>query len=120
MVGWVYQGLMPLKQLRSYHGGRCRTCVSWLSHTSTNTTLFAKPPTTFLTCLSRGEMQKYAVKKVCLNRVSNSQPPGHESDMLITEPPGRGSKNKRSDLRFNFSDKDPNISLKKYLCNSKT
>ena len=29
-------------------------------------------------------------KKNRLNRGSNSQPPGHESDMLTTEPPGRG------------------------------
>ena len=28
--------------------------------------------------------------KIRLNRGSNSQPPGHESDMLTTEPPGRG------------------------------
>ena len=35
----------------------------------------------------RGE--KYAEKKVCLNRVWNSQPPGRESDTLTTEPPGR-------------------------------
>ena len=28
-------------------------------------------------------------KKVRLNRVSNSQPPGHESDTLTTEPPCR-------------------------------
>ena len=33
---------MPLKQLRSYHGGRWRTCVSWLSHTSANTTFLSK------------------------------------------------------------------------------
>ena len=31
-------------------------------------------------------------KKFHLNWVSNSQPPGHESDMLTTEPPGRGTK----------------------------
>ena len=30
---------------------------------------------------SRGEIRKYAGKKVCLNLVLNSQPPGHESDM---------------------------------------
>ena len=30
--------------------------------------LFPKPPTTFLTCFCRGERQKYAWKKVCLNR----------------------------------------------------
>ena len=44
----------------------------------------------FLTCFSRGERRKYARKKSCLNRGSNSQPPGHESDTLTTEPPGRG------------------------------
>ena len=49
-----------------------------------------KPQTTFLTCLCRGERQKYARKKSRLNRGSNSQPPGHESDTLTTEPPGRG------------------------------
>ena len=27
---------MPLEQPRSYHGGQLHTCVSWLSHTSTN------------------------------------------------------------------------------------
>ena len=55
--------------------------ISWLSHTSTNTTLFPKPPTTFLTCFSRGERRKYTGKK----------PPDHESDTLTTEPPGRGT-----------------------------
>ena len=48
---------------------------------------FPKPPTTFLTCFCRGERRKEGH----LNRGSNSQPPGHESDMLTTEPPGRGS-----------------------------
>ena len=51
---------------------------------------FPKPPTTFLTCFCRDERRKYAGKKVRLNRGSNSQPPGHESDTLTTEPPGRG------------------------------
>ena len=51
---------------------------------------FPKPPTTFLTCFCRGERRKYAGKKSCLNRGSNSQPPGHESDTLTTEPPGQG------------------------------
>ena len=51
---------------------------------------FPKPPTTFLTYFCRGERQKYAGKKIHLNRGSNSQPPGHKSDTLITEPPGRG------------------------------
>ena len=39
----------------------------------------------------RGERRKYAGKKVRLNQVSNSQPPGHESDTLTTEPPGRAT-----------------------------
>ena len=51
---------------------------------------FPKPPTTFLTCLCRDERQKYAGKKSRLNRGSTSQPPGHESDTLTTEPPGQG------------------------------
>ena len=51
---------------------------------------FPKPPTTFLTCFCRGERRKYAGKKSRLNLESNSQPPGHESDMLTTEPPGQG------------------------------
>ena len=38
----------------------------------------------------RGERRKYTRKKVCLNRGSNSQPPGHESDTLTNEPPRRG------------------------------
>ena len=50
---------------------------------------FPKPPTTFLTCFCRGQRRKYAAKKVRLNRGSNSQPPGRESDTLTTEPPGR-------------------------------
>ena len=59
---------------------------------------FSKPPTTFL----RGERQKKAGKKSCLNRGSNSQPPGHEFDMLTTEPPGRGIESSvwRSDWKF--------------------
>ena len=51
---------------------------------------FPKPPTTFPTCFCRGERRKYAGKKVRVNRGSNSQPPGHESDTLTTEPPRRG------------------------------
>ena len=56
---------------------------------------FPKPPTTFLTRFCRGERRKYAGKKVSLNRGSNSQPPGHESDTFTTEPPGRGRGKKR-------------------------
>ena len=52
---------------------------------------FPKPPTTFLTCFCRDERRKYAEKESCLNWGSNSQPPGHESDTLSTEPPGRGT-----------------------------
>ena len=51
---------------------------------------FPNPPTTFLTCLCRGERRKYAGEKSRLIPGSNSQPPGHESDTLTTEPPGRG------------------------------
>ena len=50
---------------------------------------FPKPPTTFFTCFCRGGRRKYAGKKNRLNRGSNPQTPGHESDTLTTEPPGR-------------------------------
>ena len=82
-------GFNAIKQQRSYHGCWWRTCVSWLCHTSTYTTFFPKPPPTFLTCFSRRERHKYAGKTDPLNRVSNSQPQGHESDTHTTEPPGR-------------------------------
>ena len=49
-----------------------------------------KPPTTFLTCFCRGERRKYGRKKSRLDWGSNSQPQGHESDTLTTEPPRRG------------------------------
>ena len=49
---------------------------------------FPKSPTTFITCFCRGERRKYAGKKSRLNRGSNSQPLGHESDILTTGPPG--------------------------------
>ena len=51
---------------------------------------FPKPLTTFLTCFCRGEGRKYTGKKSHLNRGSNSQPPGHESDTLTTEPSRQG------------------------------
>ena len=51
---------------------------------------FPKPPTTFLTCFCRGETRNFAEKEFRLNRGSNSQTPGPESDTLTTEPPGRG------------------------------
>ena len=53
---------------------------------------FPKQPTTFLACFCRGERRKHAGKKSRLNRGSNSQPPGHESNTLTTEPPRRGKK----------------------------
>ena len=51
---------------------------------------FPKPPTTFLMCFYRGERRKYTGKTVRLTLGSNSKPPGHESDTLTIEPPGRG------------------------------
>ena len=50
------------------------------------TTFFPYPLTTFLTGL-RGEMQKYAGKKVLPQPALNLQPLGHESDILTNEPP---------------------------------
>ena len=56
--GWLYWGLMPLKQLRSYHGGRWRPCVSWISHTSTDTTFLSKAADYFSHML----LQRWEVK----------------------------------------------------------
>ena len=73
--------------------------ISWRSVTHTfpgfltpvlTLLFFPKPSTTFLTCFCRGERRKYAGKKSRLNWGSSPQPPGHESDMLTTEPPRRG------------------------------
>ena len=44
----------------------------------------------FSHAFSSGELRKYTGKKFRLHRVSNSQPLGHESDMLTTEPLGHG------------------------------
>ena len=55
------------------------------------TQILSKPPTTFLTCISRGGKRKYVEKKFRINWVSNTQPPGHESYTLITVPPGPGT-----------------------------
>ena len=63
--------------------------VSWLSHTGTNTTFLSKATDYFFHMLFRGERQNYAGKKSRLNRATNSQPPGHQSDTLTTEPSGR-------------------------------
>ena len=59
---------------------------------------FPKPPTTCLICFCRGERRKYAGKK-SLNRGSNSQPPGHESDTLTTEPPGQSVFRKEDNIK---------------------
>ena len=48
---------------------------------------FPKPQTTLLICFCRGERRECARKKVRFNWVSNSQPPGHDSDKLTTELP---------------------------------
>ena len=58
---------------------------------------FPNSPTTFLTCFCRGERRKYAGKESRLNRKSNSQPQGHESDTLTIEPPRRGELKHRND-----------------------
>ena len=70
-----------------------------------NTNFFPKPPTAFLTCFSRDERRKYAGKKFRINRVSNSQPPGHESDTLTTDPSGR--------VKFSFSNDNMNCNTRK-------
>ena len=46
---------------------------------------FPKQQITFLTCFCRSERRRYAGKKSRLNRGSNPQRPGHESDTLTTE-----------------------------------
>ena len=52
-----------------------------------------------------GERQKYAGKKVGLNRGSNSQPQGHESNMLTTEPPRQGEPKLKAfaDVKLNIA-----------------
>ena len=68
---------------------------------------FQERPTTFLTC--RGERRKYAEKKVRIKWGSNSQPPGHESDMLTTEPPGWGLWEKEKILVTSISSFSHNV-----------
>ena len=53
---------------------------------------FPKPPTTFLTYFCRGERWEAKIrrKEKSPQPGLNSQPPGHESDTLTTEPPRRG------------------------------
>ena len=80
---------------------------------------FPKPPTTFLTCICRGERRKYAGKKSRLNRGSNSQPPGHESDTLTTEPPGRGKSNgKMLSFHVQFVQTDRRTTVRQYASRS--
>ena len=68
---------------------RLMTHMCFLAYSVLTQLFFPKPPTTFLTCFCRGEGRKYAGKKSRLNWRSNSQPLGHESDTLTTEPTGR-------------------------------
>ena len=72
---------------------------------------FPKPPTTFLTCFCRGERRKYTGKKSRLNRGSNSQPPGHESNTLTSEPPGRGFSVVQRETTLTISDSIETTSL---------
>ena len=67
--------------------GDAKVFPCFLTAVLINTTFFPKPQTTSLTCFSTGERRKYTGKKVLLDRVSNSQPPGHESDTLTTDIP---------------------------------
>ena len=62
-----------------------QSCVSWLSHTNTNKTFFPKPPTTFLTCFSRGQPWKYAWRKFTStkNQTHNHQVVGLTCSPLI-------------------------------------
>ena len=75
------------------------------------TTFFPEPPTTFLACFSSGERPKYTGKKVRLNRVSDSQSPGHDSDMFTTEPTGRGRNEKERKHRCLFVNSFVGLSL---------
>ena len=77
--------------------------------------LFPKPPTTFLACFYRGERQKYAGKKGGLNRGSNSQPPGHESDTLTIEPPGWG---KITHIKYKTMSRHESNNFEIRLCNN--
>ena len=74
LIVWLYWGMAILtaKVISDPHA-----FPSFLTPVLTQLS-FPKPPTTFLTCFSKGVRRKYAGKKVCLNRVSNSQLLGHE------------------------------------------
>ena len=68
---------------------------------------FPKPPTS-LTCFCRGERIKYVGKRSRLNQGLNSQPQGHESDTLSTEPLRAGlsykEQNKHASAGLHFID----------------
>ena len=66
------------------------TCVSWLSHTSTNTTFLSKATDDFSHMLLQRWEAKIRRKENLPQPGLNSQPPGHEFDTLTTEPPGWG------------------------------
>ena len=80
VVGWLYWG---------FDATLTAKVISWRSVTHVfpgfltpvlTQLFFPKPLTAFLTCFCRGEKRKYAGKESHLNRGSNSQPPGLESD----------------------------------------
>ena len=98
---WLYRGLMPPFNSQGHIVAVSDSHVFPGFLTPVLKQLFfSKPPTTFLTCFSRGERRKYAGKKVRLNRVSNSQPPGLECDTLIDKPPGQYCKMTTESLKF--------------------
>ena len=60
LIGWLYWGLTPLQHPRSYNGGRWCICISWLSHTSTNTTFLTKATVYFSHMLR--DLQRWEAK----------------------------------------------------------
>ena len=92
MFGWfVVLGfnVTLTAKVRSWQSGTQMCFPGFLTPVLTQL-FFPQPPTTFHTCFCRVERRKYTRKKSRLNWGLNSQPPGHESDTLTTEPPGRG------------------------------
>ena len=60
---------------------------------------------------NQSEKRKYDGKKVCLNRVSNLQPPVRESDTLTTEPSGKNTRKSLNDVAI--------LTTLKYLTNER-
>ena len=60
--------------------------MCFLTYISTKMTFFPKPQTTFLTCF-KGDRRNYTKKESLPQPGIKLKPPGHESDMLTTEPP---------------------------------